>query len=489
MLGIACGVGARDVEQGVHAVLHVEVAFALFPVAEDPEPARVFYELLVEIEDMAVGVAFTKDGDEAEDVGLVDLAALGVGGEEGLAGDLARGIEGGLDREGRILGGGDERGLAVGGAGGGEGDALHAVGPHGLEDVEGGDCVLLEIFFRVRPAVLDVSVGGEMKDEVGARHRRGQRGQVKVVAAHQPECWVGQRRSEETFLAGGEIIPARDGDAVRQQAIDQGGPNETGGTGDKNVLHEGLGGQRSRAGPEDKADAKIAERERNQQGKETLALNGEIRRELVDDLVGKIDVFAFIEFFIAAAEPPVPYTLGGNSAGQAVGGAAFRGKDHEHASGLLVEEAVGFADGGGQVLQVLEDVDSNVAVEETVGKIHALLAVSDDRLDVGEAAADFRRHVLPVFITVVVPFLLRGELLVVDVFTQARTDLDRRGEIAGRMPDREVVVETLHQAVALRENLVPQFHELVAPFFLLRGERWEQLGPFADRRSGHAARL
>ena len=39
----------------------------------------MLHELLVEIEDVAVGVTFAEDGDEAEDVGLVDLAALGVG--------------------------------------------------------------------------------------------------------------------------------------------------------------------------------------------------------------------------------------------------------------------------------------------------------------------------------------------------------------------------------------------------------------------------
>ena len=49
-----------------------------------------------------------------------------------------------------------------------------------------------------------------------------------------------QRTGEETLLAGGEIIPARDGGAVRQQAVDQGGTDEAGGAGDEDFLHEKL---------------------------------------------------------------------------------------------------------------------------------------------------------------------------------------------------------------------------------------------------------
>jgi hypothetical protein len=68
---------------------------------------------------------------------------------------------------------------------------------------------------------LDVGVGGEMKHEVAARHGGGQRGQVEVVAAHEREAGIFPRAGEEAFLAGGEIIPADDGDAVRQQAVDE----------------------------------------------------------------------------------------------------------------------------------------------------------------------------------------------------------------------------------------------------------------------------
>lgn len=64
----------------------------------------MFDELFIEIEDVTVGVAFAEDGDEAEDVGFVDLAALGIGGEEALAGGFRSAVEGGLNRKGVGLG-------------------------------------------------------------------------------------------------------------------------------------------------------------------------------------------------------------------------------------------------------------------------------------------------------------------------------------------------------------------------------------------------
>jgi len=66
-------------------------------------------KLFVEIEDVAVRVAFAEDGDEAEDVGFVDLAAFRIGAKEALTGGLGSAIEGGLDREEIGLGRGDAR--------------------------------------------------------------------------------------------------------------------------------------------------------------------------------------------------------------------------------------------------------------------------------------------------------------------------------------------------------------------------------------------
>ena len=184
-------------------------------------------------------VALAEDGDEAEEVGLVELAALGVGGDQAFAGGLGGGVERGLDREGVGLGrravGRDQR-LAVDGAGGREGNPAHTVRAHGLEDVEGRDGVLFEVLPRVVPAVLDVGVGGQVEDEVGALHRGGQRGQVEVVAADELEPRVRQSAVEEAELPGGKVVPAGDRDAVREEAVNEVGTDEAGGTGDEGVL-------------------------------------------------------------------------------------------------------------------------------------------------------------------------------------------------------------------------------------------------------------
>jgi hypothetical protein len=91
------------VEDRVDAVLHVEVALSLEPVAEDPQGIRVLDQLLVEIEDVAVGVALAEDRDEAEDVAL-EPESLAVGGDEALARDLGRAVKGRLNREGGVSG-------------------------------------------------------------------------------------------------------------------------------------------------------------------------------------------------------------------------------------------------------------------------------------------------------------------------------------------------------------------------------------------------
>ncbi|MEJ1974394.1 MAG: hypothetical protein WDM96_18650 [Lacunisphaera sp.] len=89
----------------------------------------------------------------------------------------------------------------------------------------------------MRPTVLDVGVGGEVKHEAGAFHRRGQGRQIEVVAADELETRLFHRAVEEAELTGAEVVPACDCDAIRQQAIDERGADEAGGAGDKNVVH------------------------------------------------------------------------------------------------------------------------------------------------------------------------------------------------------------------------------------------------------------
>ena len=97
MLGVAGGVLARDVEESLNAILHVKVALALGAVTEDAEAVGVLDELLVEIEDVAVRVAFAEDRDEAEDVGFVDLAAFRIGAKQAFASGLVGAVELGLN--------------------------------------------------------------------------------------------------------------------------------------------------------------------------------------------------------------------------------------------------------------------------------------------------------------------------------------------------------------------------------------------------------
>jgi hypothetical protein len=239
VLGVAGGVLARDVEDGVYAVLDVEVALALGAVAQDAKVARMLEELLVKIENVAVRVALAEDGDEPENVGFVDLATFSVGGDQALAGDFAGTVERGLDREkislrrGAVWG---DEGFAVSGAGRGETDAFNAVGAHGFEDVESSNGVLLEVFAGMLPAVFDVGVGGEMEDEVGAFHGGGERRQVEIIAADEAKLRMLFGAVEKAFLAGGEIIPAGDGGAVREKTVGEIGANETGDTGDEDVI-------------------------------------------------------------------------------------------------------------------------------------------------------------------------------------------------------------------------------------------------------------
>ena len=162
-------------EDGVDTVLHVEVALALGAVAEDAEAGGIVAQGLVEVQDVAVGVAFAEDGHEAEDEAFHG-EAFAVGGDQPFGGDFAGAVEGRLDGERGVFGGGDDGGFAVDGAGGGEGDALDVVAAHGFEDVPGDDDVLLEVAIGVIGAEADIGVGGEVDDEVGAGDGFGEGG-------------------------------------------------------------------------------------------------------------------------------------------------------------------------------------------------------------------------------------------------------------------------------------------------------------------------
>ena len=84
-----------------------------------------------------------------------------------------------------------------------------------------------------------IGIGGEMKNGVATGHRFGQRGQIQIVAFDEFEIFIFQRAIEKFSLAGRKIIPADDGFAVGEQAVNEVAANETGRAGDENLLHDG----------------------------------------------------------------------------------------------------------------------------------------------------------------------------------------------------------------------------------------------------------
>lgn len=240
---------------------------------------------------------------------------------------------------------------------------------------------------------------------------------------------------------------------------------------------ESGGGERSGARLQGESDAEVAEDEGDFEGEEAARLDGEIRIKFGEDLVRTVNVFAADELLVGNVEMFFPKAIGGDHAGEGVGRAALRGNDDEELAALFVEETVGFADGGGKIGQVLEDVDSDEAIKKTVGERERFLAVADDGLDTRENPADVGRHVLTEFVGVVIFLLLGGEFLVVEVFAEAGADFEGGFETGVREFNREGMVEILDHPVAVGELLVPEFHELVAALLLLGSENGEEFGP------------
>ena len=105
----------------VDAVLHIKIGLALPAIAEDVQAARVGQQLLVEVEHVAMGVAFAQDRDKAKNPGA-HAEPFAIGRDQALAREFRGAVERGLDRKRRILRGWDDLGLAIDRAGRGEGD-------------------------------------------------------------------------------------------------------------------------------------------------------------------------------------------------------------------------------------------------------------------------------------------------------------------------------------------------------------------------------
>ena len=146
--------------------------------------------------------------------------------------------------------------------------------------------------------------------------------------------------------------------------------------------------ERRRTRHERKTDHQIAERQRHAERKKRAGLDREVGTKLLQDLRHDVDVLALIELGVGRVEVAVPESLGRDLTGQPIGRAPLRRDDHQHPSAPLVEQPPGLAHGARQVRQVLEHVDGQVAIEESVGKIHPLLAVAHNGPHRREAARD-----------------------------------------------------------------------------------------------------
>ena len=74
---------------------------------------------------------------------------------------------------------------------------------------------------------------------------------------------------------------------------------------------------------------------------------------------------------------------------------------------------------------MFEHMHRDDAIEITIGKIEAGLAVANDGTDTGKTLADLRGHILAQLQRVVTLFLLCRKPFVVQMFTQTRANLQR----------------------------------------------------------------
>ena len=125
--------------------------------------------------------------------------------------------------------------LAINRRAAGEGEAFGSVNPRHLQNIPGGDGVLLQIHTRIVPATAHIGVGLKMKDEIAALAGGFQRGQIQGIAPDDPQL----RRVLRHKLGstGAKIIIYHHRRVTGQQRVYQMAADETRPAGDKNFLH------------------------------------------------------------------------------------------------------------------------------------------------------------------------------------------------------------------------------------------------------------
>jgi hypothetical protein len=189
----------------------------------------------------AVAAADVEVAEEREGEGLVGASArFGEVVDDVFAPPLgaAVGAHGGL---GAGFGDGDHvlRGLAVGGATGGEDEALDIGGRAGAEDAGGAFHIIVEVVEGLVDGFADIGEGGEVHDGVGAMgvHEGGHDAGVADVGVDEGEAIGGERAEEveglgvpsEEVVDGEDIVPAL------QEELDGVGPDVAGAAGDEDV--------------------------------------------------------------------------------------------------------------------------------------------------------------------------------------------------------------------------------------------------------------
>src|ERR1019366_4949165 len=149
----------------VDAVLNVEVGLALPAVAENTELGWIVAKAAVEIENVPVRVALAENRDEAEDVAL-EPVAFAVGLDQAFTSELRGAVERRLNRERHVLGSRNLTRLTIDRACRRKGNALDTSGAHGLEHIERGDRILLEVSLRMIETETDVGVGRKVKYDI-----------------------------------------------------------------------------------------------------------------------------------------------------------------------------------------------------------------------------------------------------------------------------------------------------------------------------------
>ena len=82
-----------------------------------------------------------------------------------------------------------------------------------------------------------IRIGGQMKNEVAARHCLGQGRQGKGIPFDEAEILVLRGGTQELRLAGGEIVVADNGMIGFEQSLREIAADEASRAGHKNVLH------------------------------------------------------------------------------------------------------------------------------------------------------------------------------------------------------------------------------------------------------------